>query len=292
MVSKTMHSTVLDPIILIVHAVIADSDWHSLVWSANPAQRSMIAFSPLNSFSVYLPTGDGPNSSLILRIVIRDQLQCIAQWPLISVIVRTEPDALLNLIQDVNAPSSNNPFLHLLSVGNQNSITQLIQSLAQQVNLVTNHVLDQLLTSTGDRDSSVSSPMIRASLDVTSPASLAVSPLSPTPSMSPSSNSILNNITATVDAYQHQINQQASLREYLIAIIEQLPITSTNVMKMQASSLAQLTASTNELTRNSLVMPSFDAPASTTKPLRSDQSIRALPRSCIKSGQKCLTDSI
>jgi hypothetical protein len=142
MASKTIPSTVIDP--------IHHSDYHPLcylVWSSNPAQRSLLAFSPLNSFPVYLPAGDAPNSSLTLTVVIRDRLQCTAQWSLPSVIVRPDRDALLDLIQDVNSPSSNNPFLHLLSVGNQNSITQLIQSLAQQVNSITTHTLDQLLTS-------------------------------------------------------------------------------------------------------------------------------------------------
>jgi phosphatidylserine/phosphatidylglycerophosphate/cardiolipin synthase-like enzyme len=104
--------------------------------------------------------------------------------------------------------------------------------------------------------------MIHTSLGMASPASLFVSALgAPLVASHPIHNT---NSTAMVNAYQHQIDQQAILREYLIDAIEQLPITSTNIMKMQASSLAQLTESTNELTRNSLVRLFFDTRASFT----------------------------
>jgi hypothetical protein len=49
------------------------------------------------------------------------------------------------------------------------------------------------------------------------------------------------------------MNSYANFREYLIAFPANLPITTLNSIKLQASTLAQLTQATNQLTRTSSV---------------------------------------
>ena len=53
--------------------------------------------------------------------------------------------------------------------------------------------------------------------------------------------------------FNQELNSQANLREYLITFTTNLSITTANSIKLQASALAQLTQTTNQLTRNTLV---------------------------------------
>ena len=53
--------------------------------------------------------------------------------------------------------------------------------------------------------------------------------------------------------FNRQQNIYASLRDYLIKFTVNLTIGTPDSIKLQASSLAQLTQSTNQLTRTSLV---------------------------------------
>lgn len=54
-------------------------------------------------------------------------------------------------------------------------------------------------------------------------------------------------------AYLQDINSQANARDYLMSSMTNLPINTINSIKLQSSSLAQLTQATNQLTRNALV---------------------------------------
>ena len=61
----------------------------------------------------------------------------------------------------------------------------------------------------------------------------------------------LNN--SALNKFNQQLNIYANLREYLIEYTTNLLITVSNSIQLQASSLAQLTKATNQLTRTTLV---------------------------------------
>jgi hypothetical protein len=50
--------------------------------------------------------------------------------------------------------------------------------------------------------------------------------------------------------YENNLNSQANVRDYLMNFINTLPITTSNSIKLQSSSIVQLTQSTNQLTRD------------------------------------------
>jgi hypothetical protein len=50
-----------------------------------------------------------------------------------------------------------------------------------------------------------------------------------------------------------ELNSQANTRDYLVTFTTKLVITISNSIKLQASSFAQLTQATNQLTRATLV---------------------------------------
>jgi hypothetical protein len=58
---------------------------------------------------------------------------------------------------------------------------------------------------------------------------------------------------SAVSEFNKELNSQANIRDYLMTFATNLTITTSNSIKLQASSLAQLTQATNQLTRATLV---------------------------------------
>ena len=83
-------------------------------------------------------------------------------------------------------------------------------------------------------------------------------------------------------AFESILNQQAVVRDYLIAFSTNLPINSPNSIALQASTLAQFTAATNQLTRNTAVSSSNPSNSHTLDDPLSDARIITMPttRSC------------
>jgi hypothetical protein len=111
----------------------------------------MIAFSATPTFQVYLPAGEGPQSMLTLSVSIRDQLECVQVWPLSPFTVQSDRAILDALMSDVQS-SSSSPFVQLLSSGNQNSVTQVITSVAQQINQVDDEQREQVVSRKSTRE--------------------------------------------------------------------------------------------------------------------------------------------
>jgi hypothetical protein len=58
---------------------------------------------------------------------------------------------------------------------------------------------------------------------------------------------------SALSQFNKQLNSQANTRDYLMTFTTALAITTSNSIKLQASTLAQLTQATNQLTRATLV---------------------------------------
>ena len=92
-------------------------------------------------------------------------------------------------------------------------------------------------------------------LDGIPAATISVSSLgSDTPQ--PVSSATSSNESA-IAAYKQQINSYANARDYLMRFTDSLLITTSNSIKLQSASLAQLTQSINQLTRSSAVTMRF-----------------------------------
>ena len=101
-------------------------------WSTNRSFRTLIAYSSVSTFEVYLPA-DG--DSLDLLIEIRDQRDCFTEWTnLSSITIRTDSTVLDDLMENlVNGSRTSNFFIELLTRGTQNQVGQLINSLSRQL---------------------------------------------------------------------------------------------------------------------------------------------------------------
>ena len=63
--------------------------------------------------------------------------------------------------------------------------------------------------------------------------------------------------TAAMTEYNGQLNLYANVRDYLIEYTTNLVIATSRSIELQASSLAQLTQATNQLTRTAAVRTSL-----------------------------------
>ncbi|CAF1149550.1 unnamed protein product [Adineta ricciae] len=201
-------------------------DYTLYAWTNNPTERMAIAYSSISTYEVRLPMGDNQTSLLQLSVQIRDHLDCVTEVNVSSVIVRRDTAAIndfISAIQNSSSELSNNQIVQLLASRNQNIVVQILTSISQQLN---DESVQQILSIDGLSTSSISFSSVNMH------------------------NLVLNQSVLT--EYQTQLNSRATARDYLITFITKLPITTSNSVKIQSSSLSQLTKATNELTRSTL----------------------------------------
>lgn len=58
---------------------------------------------------------------------------------------------------------------------------------------------------------------------------------------------------SAVAEYRKDLNAQSTARGYLITVMDALPVTTLNSIKLQSTCLSQLTEATNQLSRAALV---------------------------------------
>ncbi|CAF3751894.1 unnamed protein product, partial [Rotaria sp. Silwood1] len=212
-------------------------DYSLYVWTKYSLERLMIAFSPVSLFQVHLPVGDDQTFILNIVIYVRDLLDCLTEVNMSSVSVVPDSSAITNLINNLQSSSNsiqNNPIVQLLASGNQNIVGQVITSVSQQFNKMNSESLDN----------AASNGVPLASISI---ASLG----------STNSQEISTSLNASaLTEYNKELNSQANVRDYLITFTNKLAITTSNSIKLQSSSLAQLTQATNQLTRASSLLAS------------------------------------
>ncbi|CAF1302442.1 unnamed protein product [Adineta ricciae] len=212
-------------------------DYSVYGWTDDSTEETMIAFSSISTFQVLLPIGDDQTSTLHLTVHIRDSLDCVTEYNLSSVTVLSDLTGindLVNSIQSSSDNSANSPLLQLLASGNPNTVGQILSSVSQQFNKINNESVN------------------KAVLSGIPAASISVSPLGSEPS---TTNSVPLNQTA-LDEFNKQTNSYASTREYLMQYTTNLDASTANNIKLQASSLVQLTQATNQLTRTTITIAS------------------------------------
>ena len=98
----------------------------------------MLASSPTSRIDLRLPAGDVKSSMINILVQIRDMLNCVTQFDISSIIV--VPDsvttaALINVLQQPGAGAVNsNPVIQLLSGGDPNTVGQVLTSISQVFN--------------------------------------------------------------------------------------------------------------------------------------------------------------
>jgi len=152
---------------------------------------------------------------LDLFVEIRDYLDGITKFNLSSIVVTKQS------------------FSDLLSSNqNQNQISQMITLITEEFNQKEAQMINKAI-SNGIPLSTISVSSLLSTVSIEKKES--------------------TNESARLE-FLKEINEQANLREDLIKSLTDLPITSANSLKLQSLSLAQLTNSTNQLTRTSLTL--------------------------------------
>ncbi|UJR27333.1 hypothetical protein I4U23_008626 [Adineta vaga] len=212
-------------------------DYTFYTYSSTNATRTSIGFTTLNTMDVYLSAGN-QNASYVVQIVaeVRDIYGAIASYNLSTITVMPDQSALNSFIvlsqQSSTQGGSNDAIQQVLYAGDQNTASQLVQSLSQTLN-----------TQSSTLQQSATSGSLTAS-------TLKASGLSSTTTTSTASttNSSVNS-TEALATYTAAVNTQSVVRDYAIQFIGNLSITNVDSIKLQASTMSVLTESTSELTR-------------------------------------------
>ncbi|CAF1478174.1 unnamed protein product [Adineta ricciae] len=190
-------------------------------WLNDSMKLTIIAFSPVSNFTVQLPSG-----KLNLVLQIRDLNYQTTKLNLTTIEIFSD----LSLFYE-----NNQSVLQILHTKDQNFIAQIISSLSQQLNGMTDETLRKSIQ------------------DGIQPTRIFVSSLGQQRLVSENFVSSINE--STMKEVNEQLQSQAELREYLSEFITDLTLSIEN-MKMQLSTLIQLTETTNQLTRQTLTIVS------------------------------------
>ncbi|CAF1674871.1 unnamed protein product, partial [Adineta ricciae] len=190
--------------------------------------------SSVSQFNVRLPSGDANSSLLDLTLIIRDTFDCITELNMTSVVVKSDPllfAALMNILQN---PSTTNPLLQILSSGNQNILAQLLTSISQHLNQLNDESVSMAILNGVPASSIYISSLLTQTL--------------------PTASGQFNQ--SALNAYKQQLNTYANILDYLVPYTQNLLITTSNSIRLQAAMLNQLTQATNQLTRTSAMIAS------------------------------------
>lgn len=195
-----------------------------------------LGFSNQPSVQLRLPAGAKSTSEVFVIVQIRDKYDYMEKYqiPPISVVSdSSEINKLIDILQMSKEQRNSDSLLQLLANGDQNSVGQIVTSLSQQMNSRNEENIDEILLSASSTEYMISSLDERKR---------------PVGS--------LNN-DSLIDQYKKQLNIDAMTREYLILTTTKLAATTVDSIKLQASTLAQLTRATNQLTRTAAVSELF-----------------------------------
>ena len=213
---------------------------HPLGWTTDRSTRSLVGFSPSPSMDVQLPAGGDSNSTMLhLSVRVRDEYGCSFEFEMPTVLIARDTTTLVMLINALQSVSSqSNALAQALADGNQNEVNQLLASLSQMLNTMNN---DALQTALIVGENIPATTLFVSSLD------LFFSP----PPTNASSSTV--NTTSALAEYERQRNQVASVLDYLMTFVSNLPIDGIGSITLQSSTLAELTKPTSALTRDATV---------------------------------------
>ncbi|UJR16672.1 hypothetical protein I4U23_003572 [Adineta vaga] len=200
-------------------------------WTTDRAKQTITGYPSMSTFDMQFPSGDDPTFEIHLIIYIRDQLNSISEYNFSLLIhVRPNIEEINDFITSIGNSSTNNTIVHLLTSANQNVVGQVISSISKEFNKINEENVDK----------AVANGIPLTSISISSLGSSRSSGV-----FMPLNISVLNN-------YNKELNAQANVREYLMKFTTNLPITTSNSILLQSSTLVQLTKATSQLSRNTL----------------------------------------
>ncbi|CAF1090184.1 unnamed protein product [Adineta ricciae] len=197
------------------------------VWSTDPSDTMIKAFSSISTFQVRLPAG-----TISLIVHIRDKTDCVTEYNIpTSVVVLPDSSEMTSLIKS----TTHNYINRLFSSGNQNLIGQIITSISIQFNSM----------SYANINNAISNGL--------SPTNIFISSLG---NSSLPTNSISSYNQSVLIEYDKRRNSLANIRSTFAKFIPNVAILGSSSIQLQAAMLVHLTQSTNELSRQTLTIVS------------------------------------
>ncbi|CAM4787932.1 unnamed protein product [Rotaria magnacalcarata] len=208
-----------------------DIKYYSLyVWNVDSSNPIMLGYSPEPIFQIRLSAGNHYASSQNILVHIRDKLDAVTQYNLPPVIIlndEIETEMFNNATQHLSKTNNSETFVQILASDNQCTVEQAIALFNQILHkLNTKNIELALKKGISMENILVSSLIDQLQTNTNKPS----------------------NSSAVSDYFEH-LNLQANVRDQLVTYVHNLQIMSIENILWQASSLAQLTAATNQLTR-------------------------------------------
>ena len=126
-----------------------------LAWISDRSTRSLVGFSSSPTLNARLPPGDDQSNLTMvhLSVRVRDQYGCSIEFDMPPVFITRDTTIitmLINALQSTSSQLNSNEIVQLLLNGNQNEVNQVLVSLSQMLNKMSNDALQTALMSTAN----------------------------------------------------------------------------------------------------------------------------------------------
>lgn len=121
--------------------------------TSNSSDEIIVAYTNKSTLQIYLPVGDKHTSLFILIVYIRDTFNSFTKYEMKPVIVQPihkEMNFLIDMLDNPTRDSMMFPLFNLLNSRNPNLVTQTINSLAFQLNQISEQNLEVAISSNND----------------------------------------------------------------------------------------------------------------------------------------------
>ena len=119
-------------------------------WTTDRTDRVILAFSSSPTLQLRLPAGTDNHSKVHVIGFIRDTLFCATEFNLTSVVVVLDSEKITNFVDSLQNSTSGltkNILTQILASGNQNAISQLINSLSEEFNQINDQTVENAVAS-------------------------------------------------------------------------------------------------------------------------------------------------
>ncbi|CAF4796845.1 unnamed protein product, partial [Rotaria socialis] len=218
-------------------------DYSFYAWTKNPDHRLMLGTSLMMRFELRLPAGDGNSSLVVVIMQARDHLNSVTEVNIGNVSVVADTDVINSFVEAIKITSKSNS-----TMSDKNPLVQLL-------NNNNSYVTAQVVTTVSQVFNEMNIKSIELAVKMGIPlANIGVSLLGIRKVDMRSESSSNASFYQTM---KQELNDHASAREYLMKTMNSsATITSSNILLLQSSSLAQLTQVTNQLTRSTCILAS------------------------------------
>ncbi|UJR17432.1 hypothetical protein I4U23_004327 [Adineta vaga] len=208
------------------------TDYSFYAYTTDSTQKIILGSTAIPNFQVRLPSSVSNISIVNIIVTIQDGLNAVTQVELEPVIVYLDWIEINTWMNHIEYSSL---MLELFANRDPNILAQIIT------------LISEFFNEMNEKQTEIA---MRNGIPL---ATISISSLN---TIYQSISSITLNTSSALEIYTNYINQDSTIRDYLITYITNLSITNLQSILLQSSTLSQLTNTPNELTRTTSILAS------------------------------------